>query len=94
MKPSSYTVLKHDQITPTTTSDDKTSTVPAGCSAVMISVETTDARLSFDGTAPSSSVGNVFPKGLAPVLLPIVPVSVQAVSTASANAVVDIVYLA
>lgn len=94
MKPTTLTVLSHEQQTPTTSSDYKTFTVPGGCSAILISVATTDARISLDGNNPDSTHGHVFKKDLAPQLIPVgAGTSIIAASTASANAVTDITYL-
>lgn len=46
-------------------------TVPASTVACLIGVATTDARITFGSTAPTSTTGIVFPKGLAPVLVPV-----------------------
>lgn len=94
MKPSTYLPGAASQIKPTSTTDVKTYTIPAGCSAVLIGVETTDARITFDGTDPSATNGLVYPKALAPVLVPIGPGStIKAVATSAATSTVGIVPL-
>ena len=94
MKPSTYLPGTPSQIAPTSTTDVKTYTIPAGCSAVLIGVETTDARITLDGTAPDSTHGLVYPKGQAPVLVPVGPGStIKAVSTAAATSTVGIIPL-
>jgi hypothetical protein len=66
--------------------------------AVMISVETTDARVTFDGTAPAGVTGPgiVIPKGQPPLIVPLPadadnPVKVAANSAASS--LVSVVFL-
>ncbi len=79
------------QATSTGTADIKTITLPVGTSAILISVETTNARVTFDGTNPSASNGQVFPFGQMPAYLPIGGgVVVKFASTAAANSTVNI----
>ena len=92
MKWTTLSVLGHEQLTPTTTSDYKTGTVPNGTSAILISVATTNARLSLDGNNPDATHGHVIQKDTAPLLLPVAVAPIVA-STAAANAVTDITYL-
>lgn len=93
-KPTTLVPISFEQLTPTTTTDIKTGTVPNGCSAILISVETTNARITLTGTAPDSTHGHVFPKDAAPVLIPVGEgATVKAVSTAAASAVVNVTYL-
>lgn len=94
MKPSTDTAQSHAQIAPTSTTDVKTAAIPDGCSAVMISVEAVDARITFDGTAPASTNGLVFPKDVAPVLVPVGTGQIKAVSTSSSTSTVDLLFLA
>lgn len=94
MKPNTLTPISFEQLAPTSTTDGKTATVPAGCSAVLISVETTDARITFTGVTPDSTHGHVFPKALGPVLVPVGQgATIEAVSTAAAASAVNITYL-
>lgn len=82
----------HAQQTPSSTSDTKTFTPPALAKACMICVETNGARLTFDGTAPSSSNGLVFPAGVAPIFVPMAS-TIKAVSTVAGNAVVNVLWI-
>lgn len=95
MKHTTLVPISHEQQTPTTTSDYKTFTVPNGASAILVSVATTNARISLDGSNPDATHGHVFPKDVAPALIPVAQGSaIVAASTAAASAVVDITYLA
>jgi hypothetical protein len=59
------------QATSTGTADVQTTTPPVGALACLISVETTDARLTVDGSTPSATNGNVVQAGQSPAYLPI-----------------------
>lgn len=50
-----------------------TITLDSNTSAILVTVETTNARLTFDGSDPSaaSAPSSVFPKDSAPVLVPV-----------------------
>lgn len=95
MRQSTYTVLSTATATSTTASDGKTLTPPKGTSAFLIGVETTDARLTLDGTDPAAGTGSlIFPKGQVPALVLVGSSQpVRIVSTASANSVVNITWL-
>lgn len=67
-KPSTYGVGPIYQLSCTSTTTTAQQ-LKAPTSAVLIGVETTDARITFDGSTPSSSNGLVFPKGNPPVLV-------------------------
>jgi hypothetical protein len=68
-KPSTYTAGATYQLSATATTASTSSVLKNYESAVLISVETTDARITFDGSTPSSTNGHVFPKGNPPVLV-------------------------
>lgn len=98
MKASGYDVLGFQQITSTGTADIHSLTVPQYCSAILVSVETTSVRMTFDGSAPSGTAGHVIPAAQAPVLLLVGgnsnnPPKIQFASTALANGIVDVTYL-
>ena len=59
--------------TSTGPTDIKTVTVPIMSSGVFISVETTAARMTFEGTAPGNGTGPglVFPTGAVPAFMPV-----------------------
>jgi len=81
------------QATSTGTSDVKTLTPPAHASSVLITVETTAARVTFDGSAPASGNGIVIPAGALPLLLPVgAGATIKVASTAGANSVVDVAW--
>lgn len=103
MKPSTYvpnaygTVpTAHQRGSSATTVDVKTINLNGNTSAILVTVETTNARLTFDGTDPSaaSAPSNVFPKDSLPVLVPVGPgATVKWVSTAAAASVVQVLEL-
>lgn len=74
--------------------DVKTITPPAGAHAVFISVETTNARATLDGSDPSvaSAPSLVIPKDAAPLLVPAAP-TIKWVSTAAAASVLQACWL-
>lgn len=98
MKPSTFTTVppggeavSRGLITPTTTSDIKTYTIPVGASAFYISVGTTDATMTFDGSDPTGGTGVLYiAKGTTQLILLGGGTQIRAVSTASANAVISI----
>lgn len=95
MRPSTFVPISTTNVTPTTTSDIKSAKAPVAAAAVLISTETTDARVTFDGTDPSAGTGShKIPKDQAPVLLLLGQgVTVKAVSTAAANSIVQLTWL-
>lgn len=71
----------------------RTITLTKNTSAILITVETTNARVTLDGSDPSaaSAPSLVFPKDLAPVLVRVGPdATVKWVSTAAAASVVQV----
>lgn len=96
MKPSTYGVLSHQRGSSADTTTVATLTPANGTSAVLITVETTSARLTFDSSDPSaaSAPSHVFPKDQLPVLLLLGPGAViKWVSTAGTAAVVQMTSL-
>lgn len=74
------------------TSTVSTLTAPAGAAGVILTVETTSARVTFDGTDPAaaSAPSHVIPKDQLPLFLPIGSGTViKWVSTAAAVSVVQ-----
>lgn len=89
-KPSTYGLGPFYQLSATSTTSASHALVPPA-SAVLIGVETTDARITFDGSTPSSSNGLVFPKGNPPVLVLIGDNNtITALSNTTGSSVVDI----
>lgn len=101
MKPSTFSVVPPGGeavamtiVTAADTSTVHTTTPPAGISAFYISVATTDANVTFNGSDPTAGTGvHLIPHGAAPLLILAVPLSIKSVSTASANAVISITWL-
>lgn len=82
---------KTEQVTSTGTSDVQTVTTGNSCSAVLITVETNAARVTFDGTTPSSSNGVVIPKDAVPLLIGFRHNrTIKAVSTVAGNSIVNV----
>ena len=98
MQGPTYDAIGFQQVTSTGTGDAHALTVPAGARAVLISVETTDARVTFDGSAPGATLGHVVKAGVNPVVLPVggsgIAPSVKFASTAAAASIVNVTYLA
>jgi hypothetical protein len=81
------------QATSTGTADVKTITPPKGASSALITVETTSARMTFDGSTPSSGNGIVVPTAALPLLIPVgVGCTIKFAATAAANSVVDVAW--
>jgi hypothetical protein len=79
------------QLTSTATSDVKTYTPPDTVGHVLLSVETNDARVTFDGSAPASGNGHVIPKSALPLYLPIGRNSpIKVASTTAGNSTLNI----
>jgi len=90
-----HTAQAPQQATSTGTADVKTITIGKSSSAFLIGVETTNARVTFDGTTPDSSHGVVYLKDQAPIYVPCGEGTViKFTATASANSVVSVVPLA
>ena len=92
-----YDVLSTQQVTSTGTANLQSLAIPTGARALLISVETTDARMTFDGSTPGTTNGHVIKAGVNPFVIElggaaIAPV-VQFKSTAGANSIVDVTYL-
>lgn len=76
----------------TTTVQAKTS--PGNCSAFLLTVETNDARITFDGSDPSGGTGShVYPKSQPPQLLLLGPGTVVKAVAASGSSLVNITWL-
>lgn len=98
MKPSTYKPNKgsggstsHQHGTSTGTADVKTLSLDSSTSAILLSVETNDARVTFDGTTPSATNGHIFPKSAIPALLAVGPATaIKWISTAAGDSTVQI----
>lgn len=83
------------QQTSTGTADVKTFTPPTGFKAhgCLITVETTTARVTFNGDTPGAALGHIVQIAQQPLYLPFAgPIKVAA--TAAANAIVSVTWLA
>lgn len=95
MRPSTHRALSHERIVSTGSADVKTVTMPNGTSAIDLAVETTNARMTFDGTDPSaaSAPSLVFPFGQVPVFRPVGPgTTIKFCSTAGTSSVLQLLY--
>lgn len=73
-------------------STTKTLTPPAGALACMVTAETTTARVTFNGTVPSSSNGLVVQVAAAPLYLPFAePITWR--STAGTASILNVLWL-
>lgn len=84
--------------TATDTSPDastvKTILPPKGTSAFEITVETTNARMTLDGTTPSATNGHVIQKDNNPWYVPCThDARIKWISTAGANSIVQVTFL-
>lgn len=94
MKYSTHHPIGQVQATSTGTGNEQTLTPPSDASACMVSVETTSARITFDGSTPAVGNGHVFPTAQVPQTLLIGAGStIKFISTAAANSVVNVTWL-
>jgi hypothetical protein len=69
----------------------KEPTFPKGTSAIEISFETTDARVTWDGSDPTTTVGHIWPRGQLPAFRPFGPgLRLKFASTAGTDSVLQI----
>lgn len=93
-----YSILKsgaaHVSATSTGTADIKTLAAPPGATAVLLSVQTNAARVSFDGNNPGAGAapGVVFPVGVQPFIIPI-DGDLKFASNIAGNSTVDALFL-
>jgi hypothetical protein len=83
-----------EQLTSTGTGNVQTATAAvSGARHVLLSVETTAARVTFDGSTPSATNGHVIPAGAIPLYLPIGRSSVLKVaSSAGTSSILNITW--
>lgn len=84
----------HKSDTSTGTADKKTITRPSRANAMILSVVTTSARATFDGTDPGAGVapGLVIVAGAQPVFLPFAT-DIEFVSNTAGNSELNVLYL-
>lgn len=84
------------QQTSTGTGDVKTFTPPATVGqkahACLITVETTTARVTFNGVSPDATHGHIFQTAQQPVYIPAAP-TIKAASTAGTSSIVTVIWL-
>lgn len=93
MKQSTYIPISQARGSSSGTADVQTLIPPADASACEITVETTNARMTVDGSTPSVTNGHVFPKDQLPHLKLIGPgSSIKWISIAAAASVVNVTW--
>lgn len=95
MKPSTNQCLGHERLTSTNASSTATATIPAGTSAVLISIETTTCRMTLtSGGDPTSTTGHVLQLTQMPWLFLVGQgCTIKFASTAATASVIQISYL-
>jgi hypothetical protein len=88
----------HTQVTSTGTADVKTITLEKATSAIVVDAKTNTGFLTFDGSTPSSSNGQVIIAGASPVTLPLgfychSGHQVKWASSVAGNAILDLLQL-
>lgn len=83
MKFNHYTPLGAVLTTSSNTTTSQTIAVPGNASAFLISVATADALCTFDGSTPTSTNSILFPKGVSPQFVPVVPAVPKGSTTAT-----------
>lgn len=95
MKPSTDWTISHERLVSTGTADVKTATLPKGTSHITVSVETTDARVTFDGSDPSAAnaPSHVYPINVPPIFIPLGQgTRIRFCSTAGTASVLQLAY--
>lgn len=81
-------------VTSTGVADPKTIPVPAGAAAAYITVETTAARVTFDGETPDATHGLVLATGILHYVPFVAPGgNIKFLSAAAGNSVVNVLWL-
>lgn len=96
MKPSTMLAISTSRDSSPDTATVRTITPPRNASAVLITVETTSARVTFDNSDPSAAnaPSHVIPTAQVPVFIPIGAGSViKWISTAAAASVLQATFL-
>ena len=93
-RPDTFIPLSHAELTSTGTGNVQTFAVPANAVGVMLTVATNPAKITFDGTAPSTTNGIAVPTGAYPLFLKVSPgVGLKFVSTIAGNSVVSALFV-
>ena len=95
MKPSTNQCLGHERLTSANASSTATATVPAGTSAILVTVETTTCRMTLtSGGDPTSTTGLILQKDTMPWFIPIGQgCTFKFASTAGTVSVIQLAYL-
>lgn len=95
MKPSTDRCLSHERLVSANTADVQTATLPKGTSHIGLAVETTNARVTFDGSDPSAAQAPslVYLAGQQPIFIPLGQgTTIKHCSTAGTSAVLQLAY--
>jgi len=95
VKPSTDRCISHERLSSSGTADVKTATLPKGTSHIGLAVETTNARVTFDGSDPSaaSAPSLVYLAAQVPVFIPLGQgTTVKFCSTAAAVSILQLAY--
>lgn len=90
MKPSTHAAGSTVQLVSSGTADVKTVAIPSSASAVFLSVEGTDARVTFDGSTPGSANGVIYPAAAVPAFLPVAGITISVASNTGSVCKVNI----
>lgn len=96
MKHSTHVPVSHERQSSPDTSTVRTYTIPNRTSAILVTVETTAARITLDGTDPSaaSAPSLIIPASAAPIMLLVgAGATLKHVSTSGAASVLQACYL-
>lgn len=95
MKPSTQGCIGEERLLSNNASDVATATVPNGCSAIQITVETTSCRMTLTAAGdPTSNVGRILQKDQMPWFMPIGQgCTIKFASTAGTVSVIQLAYL-
>jgi hypothetical protein len=65
LKPSTYQVISQERLVSANETTAVAATIPNGCSAILVTVETTDCRMTLTPSGdPTLAIGHVVPAGL------------------------------
>lgn len=93
MKPTTDNCIVHERQVSTSSADIKTFTLPRGTSHVEIQVEDVNARITYDGSAPSATNGFLFIAGQPSAFRPLGQGSVIKAASVGASSAIQIAYL-
>lgn len=95
MKPSTHQCVGHERLSSASSSDIQTANVPRNTSSVLITVETTNCRMTLTATGdPTSTTGLILQKDQMPWFMPIGQgCTFKFASTGGTASVIQLAYL-